>query len=444
MRDTISFVWRVSGHLLLPFLMLLSGPQTAVGQYQDYPEINKNVPEFVLNNVENSKTSTISSEDLEGKYYILDFWATSCGTCVSSFPKMNEIQEQYKEKIKIILVGLEEKNRDVKKFYNIYKNRFRLNLTSSYDSSAFRKFVHFGVPFLVWVDNNGIVRAVTTTADANPENIQKFISGKHFEFRDISFKSRKSEKRIDPLQPLLINGNGGQDTDFQFRSILAEWKPGMGISSLPDIDFYSSLQVGRYQAVAASLFKLYKVAYFGSFMTPSEIYHWPILNLKDSSLFSGEGARKVLYNYGLEVPLARANRSELMRMMQNDLRNYFNFTVKIVDREVECYKLVVIDHQKAEKITKAAGPPESSWSAEKQVNIFNNIPISYVADVLVHKIGIARAFSYNDTGITGNVSLTIEADITNIDSIRIGLKKIGLDLVNGRKMMKVLVISDDK
>ncbi len=46
-----------------------------------------------------------SLEGLEGKIVILDFWATWCGPCLASVPKMNELARKYADK-GVVLVGV--------------------------------------------------------------------------------------------------------------------------------------------------------------------------------------------------------------------------------------------------------------------------------------------------------------------------------------------------
>ena len=36
---------------------------------------------------------------------ILDFWATWCGSCIKSFPKVDSLQQQFKEQLQFILVS---------------------------------------------------------------------------------------------------------------------------------------------------------------------------------------------------------------------------------------------------------------------------------------------------------------------------------------------------
>lgn len=52
-----------------------------------------------------SDSSITSFADLKGKVVVVDFWATWCGPCISSFPKVRELQEHYAGK-PVTIVGV--------------------------------------------------------------------------------------------------------------------------------------------------------------------------------------------------------------------------------------------------------------------------------------------------------------------------------------------------
>ena len=46
--------------------------------------------------------------DFRGKYVLLDFWANYCGACISAFPKIGEIQQQYADQLTIISISVDK------------------------------------------------------------------------------------------------------------------------------------------------------------------------------------------------------------------------------------------------------------------------------------------------------------------------------------------------
>ena len=64
-------------------------------------EFGTNVaPNFTLTNLEGK---TVQLSDYIGNLVVLDFWATWCGPCKASFPKMQEIVTKYKDKNVVFL-----------------------------------------------------------------------------------------------------------------------------------------------------------------------------------------------------------------------------------------------------------------------------------------------------------------------------------------------------
>lgn len=56
--------------------------------------INQPSPDFIL---KDAKGNPVSLADLKGKILVLDFWATWCGPCKSSFPAMKTAQTKYQD-----------------------------------------------------------------------------------------------------------------------------------------------------------------------------------------------------------------------------------------------------------------------------------------------------------------------------------------------------------
>lgn len=60
----------------------------------------KPAPSWELTGWKNSKPLTLA--DLKGKIVVLDFWATWCGPCIASIPKVNSLRKKYGENVVFI------------------------------------------------------------------------------------------------------------------------------------------------------------------------------------------------------------------------------------------------------------------------------------------------------------------------------------------------------
>lgn len=47
--------------------------------------------------------------EFKGKYILLDFWSQGCGPCLQAFPELEEVAEQYKDKMTIVSISLDDK-----------------------------------------------------------------------------------------------------------------------------------------------------------------------------------------------------------------------------------------------------------------------------------------------------------------------------------------------
>src|SRR5690606_37187005 len=107
-----------------------------------------------------------SISDFRGKWLILDFWNRGCIACVESFPKMNDIQLKYKEKLQLIMVGYTDNRISevdaIKRLYYKVKDIKNLKFTTAFDSVLYeKKWKRWGAPYIVVVDPEGIVQYIT-------------------------------------------------------------------------------------------------------------------------------------------------------------------------------------------------------------------------------------------------------------------------------------------
>jgi thiol-disulfide isomerase/thioredoxin len=77
-------------------------------------EVGKAAPALSLQSL-NGK-GAISLESLSGKVAIVDFWATWCGPCKQSFPKLEELAKQNSGKVQVVGISVDDKSEGVADF----------------------------------------------------------------------------------------------------------------------------------------------------------------------------------------------------------------------------------------------------------------------------------------------------------------------------------------
>ena len=75
-------------------------------------KIGENLPENVWSTplqLVNHPQKTITLNQDKDKLILLDFWNTWCSSCLLNFPKMEELQKQFGDKIKILAVSNQDR-----------------------------------------------------------------------------------------------------------------------------------------------------------------------------------------------------------------------------------------------------------------------------------------------------------------------------------------------
>jgi len=146
--------------------------------------------QFHLVDAQTGKDYQTKLSDYKGKLVILDFWASWCRSCLSSFSKMDGLQQSFGEKIKVLMVNSQifGGKGDALKFMNQQKskNNWPYKFTMAIDDTlAYQLFPSYSIPHYAWISADGIVLAITSSEELTKENIQKVINGEKI---DLTFK----------------------------------------------------------------------------------------------------------------------------------------------------------------------------------------------------------------------------------------------------------------
>lgn len=420
--------------------------------------IGDTVPEMTISNVLNYSKSSIEFSELKGKLLILDFWATWCGPCISAFPKLDNLQNKFRDKLQILSVTT-EKDKVVGDFLLSMKKVKGISpVTVVGDSQLKKLFVHVYLPHYVWIDQAGKIVAITDDKAVTEENINKLLSSGSIsmeEKRDeILTVVTESESGNAIFHPAIKIKSGDKvqltaipKSNLVFKSVLTHYTEGMAPGAYQDSTTISMYNTSIFSLFRSALWK-FQLEMLNANNTVVDVKDTSLLNIirNKNSVASAEnpsaGNRKISeknrYCYELKVP--GDLKSQKFDIMLNELNNYFGATLGIEgvfeDRKASYLALVRMASATADLKTKGGAQVLEKNKFSFQVK---NVSVeAFIQSLLLDLQAYPPIF--DETGIEENIDLDLNCHMSNLDALNAELKKYGLQLIEKQKLSRIAVI----
>jgi thiol-disulfide isomerase/thioredoxin len=264
-------------------------------------KIGDKVPELQLANLLNDKTKgVVRLSDFKGKLLIIDFWATSCGACIQAMPRLDSLEKVFGGKV-VILPATAEKADRVTAFQrsNAFLKGWKFRTVVA-DKVLSGLFPHRLLPHEVWIDGDGVVLGFTEASDVTGTAIERALAGK-----GVGAGMKADVLDYDRGKPLLVQGNGGSDTMYRYRSVITGALKGLPSGTGFSYDSVKRMTVVK--AVNVSVRRLYTLAFKG------------LGDLPDSRVDLGQVSG--LFCYELDLPAASPGL--VRRSIREDLDRFF-------------------------------------------------------------------------------------------------------------------------
>lgn len=303
--------------LIFAIVIIYSCKQDTIPVNETEAQIGFKVPNIAFKQLLNDTETQSSLYDYTEDLIILDFWATWCGPCITSFPKMSKLQEEFGTQLKVIAVTDESPER-IEAFLKNRPQQFSMAIDN--DTSINSYFTHVYIPHYVILDKNKVVKAIVDSDFITKENITKLISGE-----EVTFKEKKENISFDPNKPL-----GTTDKPIVYQSTLLPYDPNMqGMTNI------GSLSSNRLFALNTTFTSMLRTAYQYSYNRTKEILKHP-----EKHTFVKEN------RYSYEMLYPDHLYEQRLELMKNDITMLSGLSAKIETQITDVYILQKVPNTK--------------------------------------------------------------------------------------------------
>lgn len=415
------------------------------------------LPDFTIPKLFNAAKRSMNTTDFKNQLLIIDFWSVYCSSCVEALPKMEALQKQFGNKLKILPVTNEAEEL-VRKFWKKNKNTKNLTLASVVEDKLFDSyFRHQGVPHEVWIFKGKVI-AITSPDYVDAYNIKKILDG-----QSINWPVKYDFYTFDGTKKSLFQTDENQidvgNTSISYAAI-SDYKEGVnsvGLTGGSGIVRDKKKKTVRTFFLNQPIYTSYflnwtKIIKPGSLKKPSSYGIGPneiIWENADPSKYmyssrSGylaEWIRKNGVCFESLYPDTGQTDQEVYKSIIRDLNHLFGLHVSWEKRKEKVLLLLRKDTNTELKSKKILDENEAYISNKGDLQQFRDLPLSSLVFRLNQEE--KNPYVFDESGYTEHVDLDLHfSSWTDIPAIRKAIAVYGLELKEEERLVDKLVFTE--
>jgi thiol-disulfide isomerase/thioredoxin len=402
-------------------------------------ESGDKVPDLIVKPMDKSP---ISLSSLRGKLVILDFFGVHCSSCIKALPEMQRLQDQFAEKIKIIIVSKDDSTA-IRNLLNRFEKLKRIHLPFVSNDTTFSKYFYTpALPVHVWIDTNGIVIQKTAGYNTSEQKIANWLKGEK-----IQIPRYEALPDFEKEVPLFAEGRGRQIPLFKYYSILMGIPYGSSGQGDHVMDHDSvSGKIVHILRTRETIPDLYRYAYYKEKHDNDFVYDPSrlLLNVSDVSRFEFRGEKDQYnewrnnnyYSYEIKVPPQKAD--SIFKWMQEDLQRYFGYTARIEKRNTKCWVLRSSGPFKAN----ASRSTGSEFTEGSNFLHVRNWRFVFFVERLARSKALRGLPLISEVPGLSYISLDLNCNLSDASKLEKELSKFNLSLNLETRPLNMFVISD--
>lgn len=454
--------------LIITVLFLINIPNCLIAQAK-HLKVGDKMPDIPLGTVINNHTGKKKFSDFRGKLLILDFWNTSCGSCIAKWPYMEKLQSQFGDSIQIFIVNTTEDQKAIEskmKFLQRNNPQFHLpTLPSIVNATVLQKlFPHKYVPYHVWIGPNGRIKVEGSFLNTYPEKIRDFLVGK-----SITYIVNSDGEIYDPKKPLSAQVNAPKSNTILYSSFFTRFNDEFGLGHTAQADELKDtvshtwrttfrnndvVQLYRYATYYCLLDSAHK---YISIKKPMSRYCLAISDTLSYTRYflpedkvTDESYKRSSYCYEIITPDNISDETR-RKYILDDLNRYFTnlLNIKIIfeHRNVTCYTLTAGENfRKYQSLDNVVSSSEiQTINNQKMIRytcysfkeIFENVFGAFENDKRQMNL-------LNETNFSGKVDITLPYEVKSVDELNKALAPYDLHIQEEMRNINMMVITDQK